>query len=199
MLGLVAAGAMVLSACGASTSGHGAASTVPSAPSTSAGSTTAGTTSTAADTAVPGGASSVGVVTGDDSRGGASPSGSTASSSTPSASASVSTSPPAGPPDLTSTHYSPPGCTAESGSADVTVSWHSTGGASAWLATSPVYSYVPAANIRTLSGAAGPLAGNGSRTVDFDCTQHYLYAYLGLDNAAGATGVILQIPNPAWQ
>lgn len=98
-------------------------------------------------------------------------------------------------PGIVSFTYGSPGCTGDTGTSTVKVTWKSTDATSVWLAESEVsFPFDP----KGASGAIGPLGANGSKTVPFDCANQYDYYMYGVYNSFGQQYESVQIPNTAW-
>jgi len=97
-------------------------------------------------------------------------------------------------PYVVSITYSDPGCTSRSGTSTVVISWKTKYAAEVYLSESVVAFY---ADPRT-SGGVGPLPGDGSETMPFNCANQYDYYMLGVYNSVGKSGETQQVPNPAF-
>jgi len=90
-----------------------------------------------------------------------------------------------------------PTCAGSGGSSTVRLTWRTKGADEAWIQTVPVA--VAAGDPKTSPGSAGPLAANGSVTLQFDCAGENDYYNLGVYNRGNGThaGVVLQVPRNA--
>jgi hypothetical protein len=90
-----------------------------------------------------------------------------------------------------------PTCGGNSGTSQVTLTWHSANTSEVWILISQVA--FDAGDPRT-SGGIGPLPPNGTRSLPFDCVNQYLYYQLRAYNPAhqkDPSGINLQVPRDA--
>ena len=97
-------------------------------------------------------------------------------------------------PALVSITYSTPGCTSNSGTSTVVITWKSKYATEVYLGESDVAFYSDPRS----SGGTGPLPPNGSQKMPFNCANQYDYFMLGVYNSVGKTGETQQVPNPAY-
>ncbi|WP_034260630.1 hypothetical protein [Actinospica robiniae] len=97
-------------------------------------------------------------------------------------------------PAVLSITYTTPGCTSQSGTSTVVITWSTQNATEVYLGESTVAFY---SDPRT-SGGTGPLPPDGSKTMPFNCANQYDYYMLGVYNSVGKGGETQQVPNPAF-
>lgn len=97
-------------------------------------------------------------------------------------------------PSVVSISYTTPGCTSQSGTSTVVITWKTQNATEVYLGESDVAFYSDPKS----SGGTGPLAPNGSKKMSFNCANQYDYYMLGVYNAVGKGGETQQVPNPAF-